>query len=232
MGKGQKVITITLWAVLVTAMVGVVAGKLLLPHLGGRPVPGTGTTDAGDALPVLYPAAEFALTDQDNKPFASTALRGRPWVCGFMFTTCGEVCPKMTKAMVDLQPKLPADVELVSFSVNPEHDTPAVLKEYAATWRADESRWRFLTGTSEQMFGVAAGMKMAARPADGDQPILHDRRLILVDAAGNVRGFYSSADDQAMARLAADARRLSDEAKQARPAGAPAGRAARGGAAS
>jgi protein SCO1/2 len=113
----------------------------------------------------------------------------------------------MTGQMAAIQGKLPAGVQLVSFDVNPEHDTPAVLKSYAADWKADESKWHFLTGTSEQIFGVAAGMNMAAQPAQGDKPILHDRRLLLVDAAGNVRGI----DDGAMARLVTDARALAKE---------------------
>lgn len=213
MGKAQKFITITLWAVLVAALVGVVMAKFLLPKPGST-LAGQPQTPA-EALPVLYPAAPFALTDQDGKPFSSDRLRGRPWVCGFIFTTCGEVCPKLTSQMAGIQHKLPAGVQLVSFSVNPEYDTPAVLKGYAATWKADESRWHFLTGTPQQMFAAAAGMNMAATPAQGDQPILHDRRLLLVDAAGNVRGIYSSADDDAVARLVNDAQAVAKE-----PAGA------------
>ena len=212
MGKTQKLITITLWAVLITALVGVVTAKLLLPrpgtHQAGSSQPSQST---GDPLPVLYPAATFALTDQDGRPFSSDRLRGRPWVCGFIFTTCGDVCPRLTGQMAGLQHKLPAGAQLVSFSVNPEHDTPAVLKEYATTWKADESRWHFLTGTPELMSAAAAGMNMAAKPAEGEQPILHDRRLLLVDAAGNVRGVYSSADDAAMARLVTDAQAVAKE---------------------
>jgi cytochrome oxidase Cu insertion factor (SCO1/SenC/PrrC family) len=76
MGKAQRIITITLWSVLIAAMVGMVLGKLLMPRPSNAPA-------------VLYPGAEFTLTDQDNKPFSSKDLRGRPYVAAFIFTTCG-----------------------------------------------------------------------------------------------------------------------------------------------
>src|SRR3954451_10274850 len=191
MGRGQKVITITLWSVLIAAMVGVVVGKLLMP---GAPAP-----------EVLYPAAEFTLTDQNNKTLTSNDLRSRPYVAAFIFTTCGDVCPRMTGRMVELQPKLPPAVQLVSFSVNPEHDTPDVLKQYAKNWKADESRWHFLTGPSARTFDGGAGMRIAARPAEGQSPIIHSERLILVDGDGNVRGTYLSTDEESMKKLIADA---------------------------
>ena len=205
MGRGQKVITITLWSVLVAAMVGVVVGKLLIPRPSNAPE-------------VLYPGAEFTLTDQDNKSLSSKDLRGRPYIAAFIFTTCGDVCPRMTGRMVELQPKLPAAVQLVSFSVNPEHDTPAVLKQYAKDWKADESRWHFLTGPSDRIYDAAAGMKIAAKPAEGTNPIIHSERLILVDGDGNVRGTYLSTDDEAMKKLLADAQAVAREAKGSKAA--------------
>jgi protein SCO1 len=208
MGKAQRIITITLWSVLIAAMVGMVLGKLLMPRPSNAPA-------------VLYPGAEFTLTDQDNKPFSSKDLRGRPYVAAFIFTTCGDVCPRMTARMVELQPKLPPAVQLVSFSVNPEHDTPAVLKQYAKDWKADESRWHFLTGPTDRIYDAAAGMKIAAKPAEGTNPIIHSERLILVDADGNVRGTYLSTDDESVKKLLADAQAVAKEAKgsKAAPAG-------------
>ena len=205
MGRGQKVITITLWSVLIAAMVGVVVGKLMMPRPPAGPE-------------VLYPGAEFTLTDQDNRPLSSKELRGRPYIAAFIFTTCGDVCPRMTSRMVELQPKLPPAVQLVSFTVNPEHDTPEVLKQYAKDWKADDSRWHFLTGPSDRIYDAAAGMKIAAKPAEGTNPIIHSERLILVDAEGNVRGTYLSTEDEAVKKLIGDARAVAKEAKGSKAA--------------
>ena len=120
--------------------------------------------------------------------------------------------------MVELQKNTPADVQLVSFTVDPATDTPAILKTYGESFHADFDRWHFLTGTPQQMFDVAAGMKVAAKPAEGQDPILHSEKILLIDAAGTVRGLYNSNDDEAMKRLVADSEKLAREAKDARTA--------------
>jgi protein SCO1/2 len=99
-------------------------------------------------------------------------------------------------------------VRLVSFSVDPERDTPAVLKEYAAKFNGDEPRWRFVTGNKETIYKVAAGMFLTAIPATGDAPIIHDERFVLVDGDARVRGIYHSKDGQALAALQRDATAL------------------------
>lgn len=188
-----------LWGLLVLAMVGVVVGKLW-----PRRAP----------LPVWYPAATFACVDQTAKPFSSQDLRGRAYVADFIFTHCAGICPQMTARMATLQHQLPPAVQLVSFSVDPERDTPAALKEYSETYKADPARWHFLTGEKEKMFAIARAMNLAARPAQGEQPILHSEKLLLVDGDGDVRGFYDSTRPAEVQRLLADAARLVKETRQ------------------
>jgi protein SCO1/2 len=159
-------------------------------------------------MPVLFDAPAFALTDQDGKPFASEALRGKPWVASFIFTHCPGVCPKMTMKMATLQKTVPnPDVRLVSFTVDPARDTPEVLKTYATNFGADPARWRFLTGEKAALFDAAAGMKVTAIPAGemGSPEIVHSEKFLLVDKAGRVRGAYDSGDDASLKKLAADA---------------------------
>ena len=95
------------------------------------------------------------------------AARGKVWVAGFMFTTCPSVCPKISRAMLDLQQRYArngVEVELVSFSVDPETDTPAVLKRYAENLGADQNHWRFVTGDRAAMEAlVVGGFKTAMR---------------------------------------------------------------------
>src|SRR5687768_15498573 len=199
MDRRQKIITTVLWSVLVIAMLGVVGTGLWAKF---RP----------DPLPVLYAGPAFSLTDQDAKAFGSENLRGKTWVAAFIFTHCPGVCPQMSMKMAALQQAVPdRDVHLVSFSVDPERDTPAVLKEYARSFDADPARWHFLTGEKAAVFDVAAGLKLTAAPAGVFGPdIVHAEKLLLIDGEGRVRGAYDSKDEQEMKQLAADAADLAD----------------------
>ena len=200
MNRKHKIITTVLWSVLVLAMLGVVGSGFgrLRAHTAAK------------SLPVLFDAAPFSLTDQDGAPFASDRLRGRVWVADFVFTHCPGACPKMTMQMAALQRAVPdPDVHFVSFTVDPERDTPPVLKQYAQSFDADPKSWHFLTGPKDQMFAAARGMKLTAEPAGVLGPeIAHAEKFLLVDGEGRVRGAYDSKDDQDMKRLAADATSL------------------------
>jgi len=159
-------------------------------------------------LPVLFDAPKFALTDQNNKPFSSDQLRGKIWVADFIFTQCNSLCPLMTQHLANFQKKTAgSDVQMVSFSVDPENDRPPVLKQYAATNGADESRWHFLTGTRAQTWAISEGMNLAVGPDDGKQ-VFHSSHFLLIDAAGQVRGVYDSNDAGFMNKLVFDATHL------------------------
>ena len=220
MDRKQKIITSVLWGVLVLAMLGVVGTGLWARWRdsadraggpAGRTFEAAGAAAAGE-LPVLFDAPPFALTDQDGKPFGRDDLRGKTWVADFVFTHCPGACPKMTMRMAGLQKAAPdPDVHFVSFSVDPERDTPAVLKQYAQNYDADPNRWHFLTGDKAAMFATARGMKLTAEPAGVLGPeIAHAEKFLLVDGQGRVRGVYDSKDEDDMKRLAADAAALAN----------------------
>lgn len=160
------------------------------------------------ALPVLFPAPTFELTDHRGRPFSSEDLKGKVWI-GFIFlTNCPTgACPVMVSKMAKLQDALPDEgVHFVSFSIDPERDTPEVLAKYAAeVGGADVSeRWHLLTGESaEQMKELAASLKLAVGEDWG-----HSTVFLLVDAKGNVRGSFGNEDPEGMTRLAAAARQL------------------------
>lgn len=156
--------------------------------------------------PVLSQLPAFELVDQDGQPFTAESLRGKVWVAGLIFTTCPSTCPKISRAMLSLQERYVQhgidDIKLVSFSVDPENDTPAVLKTYAGHLGADESRWRFVTGPVEAMEklvvgGFASAMDKTTGPA-GMIDIAHTTKLVLVDGDGNVRGYYASDDEMGL----------------------------------
>src|SRR5712672_1749970 len=102
-------------------------------------------------LPVVGPAPEFALTTQSGQRISLTDLRGNVLAVTFIYATCKDTCPILTAKMVTLQHRLGADfgprVRFVSVTVEPEVDTPTVLKAYAERFGADPAGWSFLTGS-------------------------------------------------------------------------------------
>jgi protein SCO1/2 len=166
-----------------------------------------------EAVPVYWDLPSFVLIDQDGQPRSAADLRGAPWVADFIFTRCAGACPRMTARMSRLEREIPSGARLVSITVDPENDTPAVLKQYAAGFGAGP-RWWFLTGSRTDLYRLAVdGFKLEAmevplddQKAGGDGPFLHSSKLALVDGDGRVRGYYDSTDEDAMARLAVDLR--------------------------
>lgn len=218
MGPTQKKITIGLWALVLTALVGIVVGKALTQR---RPVPIIDERPADVQVPLrdLFPAPPLTLTDQNNQSFSTASLNGKVWVADFIFTSCGSICPILSDRMAHLQNMTPAGVNFVSFSVDPKIDTPAVLQSYGTRIGADFSRWHFLTGSTEQMADAAIQMKIASSTSN---PLAHSDRFLLINAKGMVVGLYSGLEAADLKQIAADATRLANESA---PQTAPAGKA-------
>lgn len=166
--------------------------------------------------PKLGSLEGFELTNQDGEPFGSEQLRGQVWVAAFFFTRCPTVCPKLTRRMKTVQDQAGKKLRLVSFSVDPEHDQPPVLRDYAKEYGADLATWSFLTGDYEVIKRTTVeGFKMAldgkANPSANHYGILHGSHLVLVDKALDIRGYYRSDEDLAVAELIDHGRRLAAE---------------------
>lgn len=204
----MKFLQYLLWSMVVLAIVGIVIAKVLLPNRG---------LSAPGAEPALFSVPPITLTDQNGKSFSTAQLRGHPWVADFIFTSCTSSCPIMTHEMTEVQKKTPPAVDLVSFTVDPEHDTPEILTEYGKGNHADFSRWHFLTGTKQQMLAAANAMLISVHPADTQAALSHSEKMLLVNGAGDVVGIYEGTNSQDVARLIADAAKLA----AASPGGKP-----------
>jgi cytochrome oxidase Cu insertion factor (SCO1/SenC/PrrC family) len=145
-----------LWGVLILVLVGVSAlgmwsfirQQLLTPLMLARTAP---------RLPVYGALPDFALVERSGRPVRRSDLKGKIWVASFIFTNCADECPLMTAEMARLQAEVAAveDMRLVSITVDPERDTPAVLSQYAERFTADPERWLFLTGDKEAIYRLA-----------------------------------------------------------------------------
>ena len=177
----------------ITLLLGL--GALLLGCRGAEP-------------PILGTVPEFALTERSGSVVHARDLQGSIWIAGFIFTRCPDVCPALTARMADLQKALAGSeaVRLVSFSVDPTHDTPDVLRGYAE--RAGAKRdWLFLTGPRDALAALLKDGFHVAFADDGppEAPITHSDRLVLIDRELHIRGYYHGQDAEDLARLTRDA---------------------------
>ena len=148
---------------------------------------------AGESLPKIKPAPEFALTNQEGKRLALKELRGKVLAITFIFASCADTCPLLTAKMAGIQNRLGSDfgskVYFVSISVDPERDTPEVLKRYAEAHKANPAGWAFLTGTPPEIRETAKryGIYYKRTPR-GD--VDHTFLTSLVDKDGTLRVQY------------------------------------------
>jgi protein SCO1/2 len=159
------------------------------------------------SLPELGHVPDFALTDQNGNAFSSNALRGKVWVADFIFTTCNGPCPRLSAQMRHLQnaltkkPETLKSVRLLSITVDPRHDDPPALREYAERFRADTRIWSFLTGPEESILKLSVDTFHINTAAD---PLEHSTRFILVDGKARIRGYYESTDATTLDQLPRD----------------------------
>ena len=170
---------------------------------------------------VLGQVPAFRLVDETGAPFdAAAQLRGQVWVANFIFTRCPDICPAFTAKMAIVQEKTakqaPAPPHLVSFSVDPTHDTPPVLAAYAQQHGARAERWSFLTGDYGAVKaavedGIKVHMEETGKSASGVPNIMHGSHFVLVDRALRIRGYYDMNDADAVERVLRDVALVSAE---------------------
>lgn len=149
---------------------------------------------------VEWPVEAFEYTDQHGNPFSLQDLEGKVWVATFIFTNCETVCPPMTANMARLQRMVHEegldDVEFVAFSVDPEVDTPEVLREYAALYTDNTENWHFLTGYVQEHIEQFArdNFKAIVYKPENDDQVIHGIDFYLVDQEGVIVKYYSGLD--------------------------------------
>ena len=171
------------------------AGLVLIPAI--RPL----LRFEPDPPPVLRELPQWRLVDQNGQAFGSDDLAGDVYVASFLFTRCATVCPRLTASLRQLERRYRDEgvegVRLVSFTVDPEHDTPGRLRDYARSRSLDLERWSLVTGAEREVRSVVVdgfALPMGERLdlAGGLVDVAHAARLALVDRDGGVRGYYGS----------------------------------------
>lgn len=218
-----------LWAVLL-ALVALGGGLLARGWLGRASDPGEAGVSL-ETLDVYGELPDFRFTERGGRAVTRADLAGKVWVANFIYTRCTDSCPLQTAELARLQGELLSDgrVRLVSITVDPEHDTPAVLRRYAERYRADPGGWLFLTGDKAAIYRLAReGFKLGVVDPDdgvggllrglGPAPafathgskglVMHSPRLVLVDGRARVRAYHQPDAPGSIERLRANLRVL------------------------
>lgn len=159
-----------IWLASVSVLaVGAALAAWIVPHAAG---PG----DRGASLEALDdygPVPDFALIERSGRAVSRGDLLGTVWVANFIYTECTETCPTQSLQIERLAAEFGGalDLRFVSITVDPNHDTPAVLQEYAQRHRADPDRWLFLTGDKRQIYCLAKeGFRLSVVDSEDPSP--------------------------------------------------------------
>ncbi len=156
---------------------------------------------------IYHTIANFSLTNQDGEVISEKTVTGKIYVANFFFATCQSICPEMSGNLSAVQQEFMNDDSLLilSHSVNPLHDTVAVLKNYAATYGAKSGKWHLLTGNKKMIYDLAKTSYLVNALEDDGTPegFLHSELLLLIDGKGRIRGMYDGTDKAAVQELIA-----------------------------
>ncbi|MEJ8778820.1 SCO family protein [Pseudogracilibacillus sp. ICA-222130] len=178
-------------------------------------------TACGDKLPIetnmSEEVADFSFTNQYNESFSLDDLEGTWWIADFVFTNCTTVCLPMTSNMAKLQTRIADEnfpVQLVSFSVDPDYDTPEVLETYGNEYGSDFETWTFLTGydfdTIKQL-SIKSFRALLKEPKTSSDEVMHDTRFFLVDPEGNIVKGYDGVKTDSLDDIMEDLASLNKE---------------------
>lgn len=181
-------------------LIGLLAGCGWMYEIGSSGEEANTVVDASEAGNVIEP---FEFTNELGEPFGTDQLTGEYWIANFIFTNCPSVCPVMTPNMRNLQNEMidaGIPVTFISFTVDPERDTPDILKAYGENVGADLDSWHFITGYSEEEISLFAreSFKAVVQPTEDD--IMHPTYFYLIDPDGLMIRTYDgyTTDQQAI----------------------------------
>lgn len=165
-----------------------------------------------ERLPILGTfAADFSLLNQDGEAVTPELFTGKIYVTDFFFTTCPTICPIMTVQMARVYETFQDDpgVLLLSHTIDPEHDTVAVLHDYASRMDINSAKWHMVTAPKNIIYPLAKQYMLGVVESDqAPGGFIHSGSFCLVDRQGNIRGYYNGTDSQEVDRLIEDIRFL------------------------
>lgn len=158
----------------------------------------------GKPLPPLH----FSLQNQYGEISTERIFQNKISVVNFFYATCPTICPRMNSHLAQVYHSFKGDqrVQFLSFTVDPEHDSVAVLREYAQRFQVDTPQWLFLTGNKVQIYTLAIDyLKLfAMEPSSAKREFIHSEQAVLIDPKGYIRGYYNATKEEDIQRLKKD----------------------------
>ena len=181
--------------------------SVLLPIYGEKKI------IAGDTI--YHQIASFNLTNQIGQVVNQNTTKNKIYIANFFFATCQSICPMMSNQLQEVQKAFLADdsVLILSHSVNPLHDTVAVLNNYADTYGAKTNKWHLLTGNKKQIYDLAKTSYLVNAFEDDGSPegFLHSELFLLIDKKARIRGMYDGTNTAEVKKLIEDVKLLKQE---------------------
>lgn len=178
-----------------------------------RKLPYYGPIELADKTQHTIPS--FTFINQYNEPVTKKDVEGKIYVADFFFVTCRSICPLMAQQMTRVYKEFhhDTDILILSHTVNPEHDSIPVLKQYAEKHGVFDKKWLFLTGHKKHLYELARkGYLLNAEEGDGGpDDFIHTQNFALIDKHGHIRGYYDGTDSIEVSRLIQDVRILKQE---------------------
>ena len=179
----------------------VLAVVLLFGCTKQKPLPKLGpveVNEVGDSIPFSIPA--FSYTRQDGEPVNNQSLKGKVYVSEFFFTSCPSICPIMTSQLLRVHEKFVGEdrLKIVSFTLDPDYDTPARMAEHAQRLGINTQQWWFLNGDKATTYQLAQKGFFVTAIQDSTEPggVVHSGKVSLIDGDGHVRGYYDGTVEQ------------------------------------
>ncbi len=173
---------------------------------------------------IYHTIADFKLIDQEGKIITNDSFKNHIYVADFFFCTCPTICPKMTRQLARVQEefKYVKWVNIISHTVNPEHDSVAVLKKYAQKYGVMSDKWHLVTGSKQELYDLCMKSYFLAVQDDGGiDNFDHSEKFVLVDNHRVIRGYYDGTDSADVTRLMDDIvvllKELSNDVNELRP---------------
>jgi protein SCO1/2 len=186
-----------------------------LPILGYREVVAKEIDGKKVADTVYHAIAEFEFVNQDSVLVNNTTFDGKIYVADFFFTSCRTICPKMKTQMLRVYDSIQSmpDVLILSHTIDPEHDTVALLHDFAERLGVSSAKWHFVTGEQDKIFQIAQTSYFATAMADATEPdgFIHSGAFLLIDKERRIRGKYDGTLEEDVNRLIVDIKRLRNE---------------------
>lgn len=186
-----------------------------LPYLG-EPETVRKVVDGKEVEEQVYPTIpDFAFTNQYGETVTQKDVSGKIYVADFFFVTCPTICPVMKKNMLNVYKmyKDNPDIRILSHTIDPDHDTPAVLKQYAQDIGVTGKMWQFVTGDREKIYDIGENHYLVTAGKDSTAPggYIHSGAFVLIDKEKHIRGMYDGTTVDGTQKLIRDINALRKE---------------------